>query len=93
MFPSPSTWIYEAGLPSEARILRFWDNTVPVIRGTCTDVVCSFLPQCGPEEPVSVHKHLLFRRRAIWAKAWVEVEVEDKALRLGFKGPKGVSTS
>ena len=50
----PLAWTYEAGLPLEARIPGLWDNTVPVISGTCTNTVCSFLPQCGPEEPVSV---------------------------------------
>ena len=44
MFPLPSAWICEARLPSEERILGFWDNTVLVISGTCTDTVCSFSP-------------------------------------------------
>ena len=40
--------------------------------------------------PWVLHKHLLFRKRAIWAKAWVEVE--DKAQGQGLQGPRGVST-
>ena len=40
------------GLPLEARIPGFWDGTVPIISGTCTNVVCSFLPQCRTEGPV-----------------------------------------
>ena len=50
----PSAWTYEAGLPSETRILGFWDNVIPVISGIGVDTVCSFSPQCGPEGPVSV---------------------------------------
>ena len=54
MFPLPSAWTYEAGLPSEARILGFWDSAIPVISGTGTDTICSFSPRCGPGEPMSV---------------------------------------
>ena len=35
------------------------------------------------------HKHRLDRRQAREARAWVEVE--DKALRPGLQGPRGVS--
>ena len=38
-----------------------------------------------------VHKHLLFHGLAIWARAWVEVEVEDRALKPRLQGPRGVS--
>ena len=44
----------ETGLPSEAGIPGLWDTSVLVINGTCTDAICSFLPQCGPEGPVSI---------------------------------------
>ena len=40
--------------------------------------------------PKVLHKHLLFHRRAIWARAWVEVE--DRALRPELWRPRGVST-
>ena len=43
----------------------------------------------GSINPRMLHKHLLFCRRATWAKAWVEVK--DRALRLGLEGPRGVS--
>ena len=42
--------------------------------------------------PRVLHKHLLFRRRTIWARVWVEVEVEDRALKLRLQGPRGMST-
>ena len=38
----PSAWTYEAGLPTEAWILGFWVDALPVIGGTGTDSVCSF---------------------------------------------------
>ena len=41
--------------------------------------------------PRVLHKHLLFRRRAMWARSWVEVE--DRALKPGLQGPRGKSTS
>ena len=44
MFPFPSAQTCEVGLPSEARIPRFWDNVVLVISGIGTDTVCSFSP-------------------------------------------------
>ena len=40
--------------------------------------------------PRVLHQHLLFYRRATWAKAWVKVK--DRSLRLGIQGPRGVST-
>ena len=42
--------------------------------------------------PRVLHKHLLFYRRAILARAGVEVEVEDKDLKPGLWRPRGVST-
>ena len=50
----PSAWTYEAGLPSKAKTPELWDTIVPIISGTCADVVCSSLPQHGPGEPISV---------------------------------------
>ena len=44
MFPLQSAWTYEAGLPSKARILGFWDNLVLIISGTGADTVFSFSP-------------------------------------------------
>ena len=43
-----------------------------------------------PSEDNISPKHLLFRRRATWARAWVEVE--NRAHRPGLQGPRGVST-
>ena len=40
--------------------------------------------------PRVLHKHLLFHRRATQARAWVEVE--DKTLKSGLQGPRGVPT-
>ena len=54
MFPLPSTWTYEARFPVEAGIPRLWDTSIIINSGSCMDTVCSFSPQCGPEEPVSV---------------------------------------
>ena len=54
MFPLPSARTCEAGLPLEARVPDFWDSVIPVSSGTCTDVVCSSLPQHGPGKPVLV---------------------------------------
>ena len=39
--------------------------------------------------PKVLHKHLLFCKQATWAGAWVEVE--DRALKLGLMGPRGMS--
>ena len=50
----PSAWTYEAGLPTEAWIPRFWAGAVLVISGTGTDTVYSSTPQYGSEELVSV---------------------------------------
>ena len=50
----PSAWTHEEGLPAEAGIPGFWADTVPIIRGTGTDSVCSFSLWCGLEKPVSV---------------------------------------
>ena len=46
----PSSWTYEAGLPTEAWILGFWVGVVPVISGTGADTVYSSTPQYGSEE-------------------------------------------
>ena len=37
-----------------------------------------------------LHKHLLFHRRATWARAWVRVEA--KTSRPVLQGPRGMST-
>ena len=37
--------------------------------------------------PMVLHKHLLFCRRAIWARAWVEVEDKDRLLDRDFRDP------
>ena len=50
----PSAWTHEEGLPAEAGIPGFCADTVPVISGTGTDLVCSFSPWCGSEEPFLV---------------------------------------
>ena len=50
----PLNWTYEARLPLEARIPGFRDSAVPVINGIGKNIVCSFTPQCEPEEPASV---------------------------------------
>ena len=54
MFPLPSARTSEARLPSEARILGFWDNTFPIISRTGADTICSFSTQCRPEGSISV---------------------------------------
>ena len=40
----PSSWTYEAGLPTEAWIPRFWVGAVSVIIGTDVDTVHSSTP-------------------------------------------------
>ena len=40
-----------------------------------------------------LHDPLLLHDQARWARAWVEVKVEDRAHKPGLQGPKGVSTS
>ena len=50
----PSTWTYEAGLPTEVWIPRFWAGAVPIICGTGADTVYSSTPQYGSKEPVLV---------------------------------------
>ena len=54
MFPLLITRTCETRLHVEAGIPGPRDTSVPIIGGTCTDTVCSFLPQCGLEEPVLV---------------------------------------
>ena len=44
MFPLPTAWTYEEGLPSEAGISRFRDGAVPVSCGTGADTVCFSTP-------------------------------------------------
>ena len=94
MFPLLSVWTYEAGFPSEARILGFWDDIVPVISGTGADAVCSFLPPSWAKETsISFrvwHKHLPCHRKAREARVWVEVG--DRAHKPGLQGPRGIST-
>ena len=53
----------------------------------------SHYPNMGQGTNISprvLHKHLLLRRQAKGARAWVEVE--DRAHRPGLRGPRGVST-
>ena len=40
----PSLWTYEAGLPTEAWIPRFWAGAIPVISGTGADTIYSSTP-------------------------------------------------
>ena len=47
-------WTHETGLPTKARIPGSWDTSVPVISGTHSDTVCSFLPYHWPGEQISV---------------------------------------
>ena len=54
MFPLPPAQTHETRLPSEAGIPELWDTLVPVINGTCIDLVCSSLPHHGSGEPASV---------------------------------------
>ena len=54
MFLLLLAWTRETRLSLEARILELWDTPVPVINGTFTDSVCSFLPHNGPGELVLV---------------------------------------
>ena len=41
LFLLQTAWTPEEGLPTEARILGFWDAPVPGISGTDTDTICS----------------------------------------------------
>ena len=54
MFPVPPAWALETGFPSEAGIPELWDTIVLIIRGICTDAVCSSLPRYGPRKTISV---------------------------------------
>ena len=93
MFSLPSAWTYKAGLPSEVRIPRFWDDTVPVIGGRCTDTVFLLTPVRAKRTNISprvLHKRLQLHSKAREAKVWVEVE--DRAHMLGLQRSKGVST-
>ena len=53
MLPLSAVWICETGLPPVAGIPELWDTTVSGTNGASTDTVCLFLPQDGPEGPVS----------------------------------------
>ena len=53
MLQLSAAWTCEKGLPLEARILELWDTTVSGTSRASIDTVCSFLPQDGPEGPVS----------------------------------------
>ena len=53
MLPLSAAWTCETGLLLEAGILKLWDTTVSGTSGASTDTVCSFLPQDGPEGPIS----------------------------------------
>ena len=53
MLPLLAAWTCETGLPLEAGIPELWDTTVSGTSGASTDTVCFFLPQDGPEGPVS----------------------------------------
>ena len=89
-----STWTYEAGLPSEARIPGFlgrnshnhqWDMhrhslfLLTPVRARGTSI-----------SPKVLHMHLLLHKQAREARVWVEVE--DRAHKPRLKGPRGVST-
>ena len=54
MFPFSSAWAHETGLPKEVEAPELWDTIVPVINKTHSDIVSSFLPQHGLDEPVLV---------------------------------------
>ena len=54
MFLLPAARTYEEGLPTKAEIPGFWGTSVPIVSETCGGAVCSFLPQHGLEEPLSV---------------------------------------
>ena len=86
MLPLPSTWTYEAGLPSEARIPKLWDIVVLVISGTSAPVWA----KGNSISPKVMHKHLLLHRRAREARVWIEVE--GRAHRPRLQGPRGVFT-
>ena len=48
----PSAWTYEAGLPTEAWIPGFWAGAILVISRTGSNIVYSFTPQYGSNEPI-----------------------------------------
>ena len=90
----PSARTCETRLPSEARIPRLLDSTILAINVTGANTVCFSLPQHGPRGTdinlKVLHKHLLFRRWATWARAWVKVEAKNS--RPILQGPRGTST-
>ena len=54
MFPLPTAWTYETGLPPKARIPEFRDSAIPVISGTGAKIVYSSTPLYRSKEPVPV---------------------------------------
>ena len=54
MFSLPLARAHKTVLPLEVGIPGLWDTSVPVISGTCIDLVCSSLPRYGLREPVPV---------------------------------------
>ena len=94
MFPFPPAWTHEMGLPSEARIQELWDTIVPIISGTFTDSICSFLPYNGLREPLSITRHCIdpyhFVIRPDGPGHGSRFETRGHKPRL--QGPKGVST-
>ena len=54
MLSLPPAWTHETRLPIEVGIPELWDTLVPIISGTCTDIVCLSLPQHGLRELVLV---------------------------------------
>ena len=64
---------------------RQWD-----LRKRSLFLLTSAWPRGTDISPRVLHKHLLFRRQAIWAKVWVEVE--DIDFRPRHQGPRGVFT-
>ena len=54
MFPLPTAWTYETGLPPDTGISGFWDSTVPISCRTGEDTVHSSIHSYGSEEPISV---------------------------------------
>ena len=50
----PSAQAYETGLSTEAGISELWDIIIPIISGTCANLVCSSLPLHGPGKPMQI---------------------------------------
>ena len=79
MFSLPSAWTLEVGLSSKVGIPKLWDTSVPVISGTYTDAVCSYLPPPWAKRDDinrrALHRALPLRSQARWARARVEVRL------------------